>query len=319
MKSNKINVGRVVANVGLCREHYRLTVRLADFAKAEPGQFVHLCPVADEDTAYQEFAASQPWDGTRRRRRLVSPMLRRAFSIAGLRRAAGGIELDAVYRVVGKGTAWLSTLGTGSTLSVLGPLGVPFPIHPVKRHAWMVAGGAGLPPMLWLAKALTQAGRAGVALCGAQTADLLAVTVSGEPAPREDASEATLAAAEFAASNTPVVISTDDGSLGFHGHIGAALTAYHQAWDKDGDDLVVYTCGPERMMAFVARFCMDRAIECHVCMERAMACGTGMCQSCVVPVHDDAAVDSWRYRLCCKEGPVFRADHVLWEEPAPAR
>lgn len=43
-----------------------------------------------------------------------------------------------------------------------------------------------------------------------------------------------------------------------------------------------------------------------------MACGTGMCQSCVVPVHDETDAEGWRYRLCCTEGPVFDAAHINW-------
>ncbi len=319
MSSNKINVGRVVANPQLCREHYRLTVRLAGFAQAEAGQFVHLSPTADMLTEYREFSTSGSWDGAGWLRTVANPMLRRAFSIAGMRAVGDDVELDVIYRVVGKGTSWLSRLVSGSSLSVLGPLGLPFPIHSTKPHAWMVSGGVGLPPMLWLSEALAKVGKKAIAFCGAQTADLLAVTMSGERSPRADAANATLSAKEFAASGTPVVISTDDGSLGFSGHIGAALTAYHKAQSCDADDLVVYTCGPERMMAFVARFCFDRGIECHVCMERSMACGTGMCQSCVVPVRDDDTDGAWRYRLCCREGPVFSAEDVLWESPAMAK
>lgn len=316
----KINVGRVIANRPLCRSHFRLTVSLPAFAPAEPGQFVHLGPATTEVDEYREFSADGDGDLAAWQRRVTSPMLRRAFSISGFRAVGAGIELDVIYRVVGKGTAWLSKLSSGATVSVLGPLGLPFPIHPEKTHAWMVAGGVGLPPMLWLSAALETAGKNRIAFCGAQTADLLAVTMCGDPAPSADGRTATLSAKEFAASGTPVVISTDDGSLGYHGHIGAALEAYHQAGSCDADDLVVYTCGPERMMAFVARFCLDRGIECYVCMERSMACGTGMCQSCVVPVHDDGVgASAWQYRLCCKDGPVFRAEDVLWEGPAISR
>ncbi len=320
VNTDKIHPGYVVTNRRLCREHYRLTVHVSAFAPAEPGQFVHLGPTATGAEGYREFPDDGGGDLTAWQRSVTSPMLRRAFSMAGVRAVDTGVELDVIYRVVGKGTAWLSGLTSGAAVSVLGPLGLAFPIHPEKAHAWMVAGGVGLPPMLWLSAALERTGKRRIAFCGAQTADLLAVSMRGEPAPSTDGRTATLSAKEFAASGTPVVISTDDGSLGYHGHIGAALTTYYESQPCVADDLVVYTCGPERMMAFVARYCLDRGIECHVCMERSMACGTGMCQSCVVPVHDDGdGANAWQYRLCCKDGPVFRAEDVLWEEPAIAR
>ena len=73
--------------------------------------------------------------------------------------------------------------------------------------------------------------------------------------------------------------------------------------------------GPGPSMRFVARYCLARAIACYACMERSMACGTGLCQSCVVPVHDDEDSEGWRYRLCCREGPIFDAADLLWETP----
>ncbi|UCC31133.1 MAG: hypothetical protein JSU86_02425 [Phycisphaerales bacterium] len=240
-------------------------------------------------------------------------MLRRAFSIGGLRRADDAVHLDVIYRVVGAATRWMESLSVTDRLSLLGPLGNGFPIHDRKRVAWLVAGGVGLPPMLWLAEALQNAGKHTVAFCGAQTGDLLALTLEPSVRPADDAGRATICCREFAQSGAPVVVSTDDGSLGFRGHIGAAMAAYHQANPVPQDDLVVYTCGPEPMMQFVAEYCIARDLECYACMERAMACGTGLCQSCVVPVRDDTDPDGWRYRLCCTEGPVFDASEIIWE------
>ena len=108
-------------------------------------------------------------------------------------------------------------------------------------------------------------------------------------------------------------ISTDDGSLGFHGHIGAALAAYADANPGPTDEIVVYTCGPEIMMRGVADLCDARGIECYACMERSMACGTGLCQSCVVSVHDETAPDGWRYQLCCTDGPIFETTQIKWD------
>lgn len=310
----RIATAGVVANHRLCREHYRLTFRLHAFGEAGAGQFVHLCPELDDNGKPQpgddDSADSRvAWTHT-----YLAPMLRRAFSIARLSRSAGAIDIDVVYRVVGAATRWMESLREGDRLSVLGPLGNRFPIVSGKSAAWMIAGGVGLPPMLWLAGALHQAGKRGVAFCGAQTADLLPLTSIPEVSPDTEAENATVCCGEFADADTPAVISTDDGSLGFGGHIGAAMEAYHQNNAVTCDDLVVYTCGPEAMMRFVAEYCVSRRIECYVCMERAMACGTGLCQSCVVPVSDQTDSAGWRYRLCCKDGPTFSAADVIWDE-----
>jgi dihydroorotate dehydrogenase electron transfer subunit len=41
-----------------------------------------------------------------------------------------------------------------------------------------------------------------------------------------------------------------------------------------------------------------------------MACGIGLCQSCAVEIKTDA--DHTEYQLCCKNGPVFDAEKVVF-------
>ncbi len=301
----------VVDNTKLCREHYRLVLSGRGMDGARPGQFLHLapCPMhlvsdASADGAWRMSAG-----------RVSVPMLRRAFSIAGLRRRSDGSqEANVIYRVVGAATRWMASLRAGDLVSAIGPVGNAFPIRKSKPNAWLVGGGVGLPPLLWLAEALHEARRSTVAFLGARSADLLPVSISDPEVLSRDASRAVRAVQEFAASDTPVIISTDDGSLGFHGHAVDAMLAHFETTRASPDELVVYTCGPELMMATLARFCLSRSIECYVCMERAMACGMGTCQSCVVPVKDADATDGWRYELCCTQGPVFDASRVIWSE-----
>lgn len=303
-RADFVRTASVVALTAICREHHRLTLSVSDFPDAFAGQFVHLCPASRQDAAQEASVID-----------LNVPMLRRAYSIAGIRRSAGGFEIDVIFRVVGTATRWMETLRPGDALSLLGPLGNAFPISDSKPLAWLVAGGVGLPPMLWLAEALAAAGKKVVAFCGAQRKNLLALTL--DPAAKLDASatSASLAAREFAASGTPVIISTDDGSLGFRGYVPSAMAAHCGAAAPDPSSLVIYTCGPEPMMHAVADFAASRHIEAYLCMERNMACGTGMCQSCVVPLHAPADPDGWSYKLCCTDGPIFSASAILWQTP----
>ena len=311
-----IQRGTVVANRLVCREHFRLILRVPAFEPTSPGQFVHLCPSMEAPaTCAETKPGATGWPTVS-----CQPMLRRAFSVADLQDVGGESEVDVVYRVVGIGTRWMASLSPGDHASVLGPLGNAFPVSADKPNAWLVAGGVGVPPMLFLAAALRDTEHRTIAFCGSRSADLLALTIDGD-APSRGATEATQCTAEFTERGADAVIATDDGTLGFHGHIGAAMVAYHQANPLPPDELVVYTCGPTRMMQFVADYCNERGIECHVCMEQAMACGTGLCQSCVVPVRDEDDADGWRYRLCCTDGPVFEASDIIWtpagSHPAP--
>jgi dihydroorotate dehydrogenase electron transfer subunit len=305
--------GVVSENISLCREHFRLTLccdptLTPRIDEAAAGQFVHLAP------SRSEFDETDGVIGTSAS---PVPLLRRAFSIAGRKASPdGGRQIDVIYRVVGTATRWMAGLHQGDAVSVMGPLGNVFPIHDDIPRAWLVGGGVGLPPMLWLAEALQDAGRETLAIIGARSADLLALTIDDRDSVPSDTRVASSAAVEFAECGATSILCTDDGSLGFHGFTPTAMTQHWKYADVAPEEVVVYTCGPELMMRSVAEFCLEHGIRCYVCMERAMACGAGTCQSCVVSVRDEHAVDAWRYALCCDDGPVFEASRVLWDDPS---
>jgi dihydroorotate dehydrogenase electron transfer subunit len=290
----------VADNVRICAEHLRLTLRAASFAEAGPGQFVTLAPARSAQTHVQ---GSEPF------------YLRRAFSIAGLRRDPSRVELDLLYRVVGAATSWMAQLRIGQAVSIVGPLGNRFRVPAIPVQAWLAAGGIGLPPVLWLAERLRAAGIDVTAFCGARTASLLPLTIDPAADVPRNARSAVPCAAEFARYQIPVVVCTDDGSLGFRGNVVDAVQAYQHAQAVQTENLVVYACGPEPMLEAVASWANAAEIQCYLCMERAMACGVGTCQSCVVPVKNRSAEDGWQYQLCCTEGPVFDGKSVLWKLP----
>lgn len=285
---------RVARNEPICREHWRLVLEAEGFPPAQPGQFVQILCAEPGDSGWTQ-----------------GPFIRRPFSIGGLRRSGNRCEMDILHRAIGPGTRWLSRLEPGREVSVLGPLGTPFAVHPRRTTALLAGGGIGLPPLIWLAETLAARGHRVIAFCGARTAELLPLTrlegvaVSGE--------EGSPAFAEFAPFGVPVVVSTDDGSLGLAGRVPDALERYLVRHEGVASSSALYSCGPDPMMRAVARIGLERDIPTQVCLERVMACGMGTCQSCVVKVHDAAAEDGWRYRLCCTDGPAFDAREVAWE------
>lgn len=273
-----------------CREHFELTLAVASFPDALPGQFVQiLC----RDSVHSPAAGQA--------------MLRRPFSIGGLRRGSRGVEIDILGRVVGPGTAWLSARRRGGTVNILGPLGRSFSIPTDVAIPILVAGGVGLPPIRWLAETLYRAGIEPSFLYGAQSRDLLAVTLCAEPSVEGKMSECIK---EFAGFGIPAAITTDDGSCGLRGRVTDVLAFQLDACAARAAR--VYACGPEPMLRAVAERCAARGVACEVAMERVMGCGMATCQSCVVPVRDGASADGWRYALCCREGPVFDASAVIW-------
>ena len=291
-----------------------VTLRMRGFPVAQPGQFVHLIPgesnSEDQNDAPQEFGVGFAPSETGGQ---IDLTVRRAFSIAGLRRSGDHAEIDILYRVVGKCTRWMSGLSVGGRVNVLGPVGNLFTVSKGKKLALLVAGGVGLPPMIWWAKSLSQAGLETLAFVGAQSRDLLALELSTDDPPAVSGADPKFSACEFTQHGVKVVLSTDDGSLGFAGYITDALAAYLDARSLEASEIAAYACGPELMMKAVADLCALRRIDCQLCMERSMACGMGTCQSCVVPIHDTDAPDGWCYKLCCTDGPIFDARQVIWE------
>jgi dihydroorotate dehydrogenase electron transfer subunit len=222
---------RVVANVPLCREHFRLVLRVdASFPPTEPGQFVQIsCRPPDGEYACErevDWPAGRPPElaGCELDRPLA--LLRRPFSLAGRRDTAAGVELDIIHRVIGVGTDWLSRLRPGDAVDVLGPLGNRFQLPPAGALALLVGGGVGIPPMIYLAERL--AGRPAVVFSGALTRDLLPLTIEDSHArpPGPESVEPLLNVAEFTRHGIPAVISTDDGCYGFRGYVTQALERY---------------------------------------------------------------------------------------------
>lgn len=311
----------VVSNVPLCREHYRLTLRVDEFPPTLPGQFVQVACNDDPtnfDAAEIEWAEPGNATATTGMPRLTgaeilgrTPVLRRPFSLAGRRDFVdGSVELDLIHRIVGAGTEWLSKLEPAQEVNLVGPLGNSFPLPPTGSTALLIGGGVGIPPMIYLASRLATTGHTAVAFAGALTRDLMSLTLEVD-------SKGDTVASEFDRHGFKAILSTDDGSLGYRGYVTQALEQWLDANDKPGGSTpppTLYTCGPEPMMKRVADIAQTRGLTAHIAVERAMACGMGTCQSCVIKLRDTTSPspDAWRYRLACTDGPVFTATDLRW-------
>lgn len=322
-------VATVAANLPVCKEHYRLTLRLPAFPPTFPGQFVQLaCRNLDLDyspeTEFNWIDGESLNPGGRELFSIV-PLLRRPFSLAGrLNLPDGSVELHILYRVVGTGTQWMSQLLPNSdSVHLIGPLGNHFTPPHQGGPAILVGGGVGIPPLLYLASTLTS--HPTVFFAGALNRDLLPITLTDTaPAPTPDSISPLYNVAELAPFGIPSVITTDDGSYAFHGLVTQALEHYLDRFfsktqnHKPHTQPTLYTCGPEPMMKRVAAIAIARNLPCQISVERSMACGMGTCQSCVIrvkkphPAMPPLAGHDWCFRLACTDGPVFHATDLLW-------
>ena len=192
-------------------------------------------------------------------------------------------SLRIVYRVVGGGTKIMSTYKEGDEIQIIGPLGNGFDMRDGK--AILVGGGIGIPPMVELAKNLSEKiGKENV------------ISVMGY---RDE-----LFLVDELEQFSTVVIATEDGSTGTKGTVIDALNEN----GVDGD--VLYACGPIPMLKALKDWANEKGIECQISLEERMACGIGACLACVCKTKEKDEHSNVCNKRICKDGPVFDANEI---------
>ena len=242
---NLINA-EIVNNTCVADDIYRLTVK-ADMS-GKPGQFIQVRLPSNEFT------------------------LRRPFGIAAIKEG----QVTMFYRVVGRGTKYLSSLQSGE-INLLGALGNGFSL--LEGRVLLVGGGLGLAPLIFAASEI-------------KSADVL---IGGK-----NKAEADLWQGEFEPLTDELLIATDDGSAGLHGFVTELLP---KVLSKNKYTAIL-TCGPEIMMRRVAALARESNIPCQVSLEKRMGCGLGACLSCSIDTINGR-------RKICKDGPIFNAEEVF--------
>lgn len=248
---------------------FRLTFEAPEIAMAaRPGQFVMLSATSGLD-----------------------PLLRRPFSI---HQVSGGVDLQVLFKVLGKGTSYLSRLKPGDHTSIVGPLGKGFELGD-SASICLVGGGMGIAPLLFLAKYIIGRNKAVrlKILLGAMNKD----EIKGM-------------AADFESLAIDLELATDDGSMGHHGFVTELLVPALVGIDAAAAWQVL-CCGPQPMMQVVAGVCERQGWQCQVSMETLMACGISACLGCTIDStkkNDKGGT----YLHVCKDGPVFQASDIKW-------
>ncbi len=208
--------------------------------------------------------------------------LRRPISICGIDKNKGTLRI--VFEIRGEGTAEIAKLNAGDLIDMLAPLGHGFTVDESFGKVVLIGGGIGTPPMLPLAKIY---GEKAVAISGFRS------------------SAAAILQEDFKAAGAETVLCTDDGSAGIHGFVTQPFT---ELAEQGGID-AVYACGPMPMLKGIAAICKDKGIYCEISLEERMACGIGACLGCACRTVRN---DEEYFAHVCKDGPVFKAEEVLW-------
>ena len=200
----------------------------------------------------------------------LDPFLRRPFSYFRVQND----RIEILYEILGRGTCMLSSKKKGDTLKVMGPLGRPFAQKIKAKKRVLIAGGVGVPPLVFLAEKL----KVDYLLIGTKS--------KKEVLPKKELSKV----------RAKILYSTNDGSYGTKGFVTRLL---NQIIDKEGPkNLFIQTCGPTVMMRAVVEIAKKLGIEGEASLDEYMACTVGACLGCMVKTQDG-------WVPACTQGPVF--------------
>jgi len=263
--------GRILRNEERGGIFYRLVAEIPAPVRFVPGQ----------------FAMVSGWPGN-------DPLLPRPLAVfrSGKKKEFGTVEF--VYKVVGRGTALLSGLHHGDSLSLTLPLGRGFDLTEEGRRFWLVGGGVGFSSVFPAAVSLGRRRIGHEIFLGAKTRAHLP--------PREWT--------PGGAGPGRIHLCTEDGSAGFRGRVTeAVLKRLSPLSEGEAARLTILACGPWPMLKELAASALRKGVSIQVALENHMACGFGVCWGCVVSLRDG---EGTAYRRVCREGPVFDGREVVW-------
>ncbi len=208
--------------------------------------------------------------------------LRRPFSICLSLPEKGTFAI--LYTIKGKITQYMSSLNPGATISVVGPLGNPLKLPEDTSDLILLGGGIGIAPLISFLPMYYE------------KAHFIAGFRS---------SEDYIDVKEIFPGTYEYIVATEDGSKGYK---GTSLDLFGQyIKNRVFNNAIVISCGPPVMLKKLSKICAQAKLTCHVFLETHMACGMGLCQGCVVKTRQG-------YKRVCKDGPVFSAEEICWEE-----
>ena len=240
------DVFEIVSNRNLAPGVYEMVLRGSSTADCTPGRFVQL--------------------------KLDSFYLRRPISVCDAEEG----RLTLVYKTVGRGTEAMARYECGKRIDVLTGLGNGYDLDRSGDRPLLIGGGAGVPPMYYLARRLIAMGRSVTVILGFNT------------------SEEIFYADEFKSIGADVLITTVDGSRGVKGFVTDAM--------RDLDYTDTCCCGPEPMLRAVYNASKTSG---QYSFEERMGCGFGACMGC-------SCETKYGNKRICKDGPVLTKEEIVW-------
>lgn len=233
--------------------------------------------------------------------------MRRPLSI--MRACDDWIEI--LYKVVGPGTQLLSQKNRGDSVSVLGPIGMPFRADPERPNALLIGGGVGIPPIVFLADVLRKDKHSSPhAVLGSEIPFPFSLETS-KLGFGGVTNEITSTMPVLERWGVPTRLTSFAGYPGcYNGYVSNLAERWLSTQaTADLKKTKIYSCGPTPMLKAVADLAAAFDVPCDVSLEEFMACAVGGCAGCAVLVETP---DGKSMRRVCVDGPVFDAATVVW-------
>jgi dihydroorotate dehydrogenase electron transfer subunit len=230
---------------------------------------------------------------------------------------SGEGEIALLFKVVGKGTLWLSQRQRGDKVDILGPLGKGFGIPPTKsgqsKNLLLVAGGIGIAPLVFLMQCASSQHQITLIHGTSTAAQLYPLSLA------RGKKRSKLSPLPKGVQFIPV---TEDGNMGRKGKATDILPDFLDWADQ------VYACGPVAMYKTMALTLNPSPLKgegktivgkglvpshnlklkkCQVSLEVRMGCGFGACYGCTINTGKGL-------KRICRDGPVFELDDIIWQE-----
>lgn len=199
--------------------------------------------------------------------------LRRPISVCDINNDV----ITLIYKTVGHGTEYMSSLSEGAKLDMLTGLGNGYGTAKSGDFPLLIGGGVGIPPLYLLAKRLTAEGKRVTVIIGFNKKS--EVFYEGE----------------FKSLAPKTIVTTADGSYGIKGFVTDALNLI-------GNYSYTYACGPEPMLRAV--YCASKTSG-QFSFEERMGCGFGACMGC-------SCKTLYGNKRICKDGPVLEKEEIIW-------
>src|SRR5690606_9801105 len=169
--------------------------------------------------------------------------------------------IDLLYKAIGRGTRLLAQRREGETVSVMGPIRLPFTLDPARPRALLIGGGVGIPPMVFIADHLRQ-DKIGAwkpfVIMGSEVpfpfkVQPSTILVPGMP-------DGVIAGMPLMDDwGIPSRLASLQGYAGcFEGYVTDLARAWLEALDDSArGEVAIYSCGPTPMLAAVAKLARD--------------------------------------------------------------